>query len=256
LRIKFLGTHNTESRTTKLISYLIDGMLAIDAGSIPSELTFSEQQQLKAIFLTHGHYDHIRGLPAFAFANTEFLIPVFGTTEALDILRSHLLDGIIYPKLAEKDSFLGKPVLDLTAIEPFETIHFEGYQITAIKVNHPRGAIGYNIKAENGHSIFCAGDTGPGLSGVWTVIRPDTLIMDVTFPNELATVAEESSHLCPELLMNELEEFQRIHNYFPRVISIHLTPDHEMTIKKELAVVSQKLNIQIDIAQEGEEFYL
>lgn len=256
MRIKFLGTHNTESRSTKLISYLIDGVLAIDAGSIPSELTFSEQQQIKAIFLTHGHYDHIRGIPAFAFANTERLIPVFGTTEALDILRSHLLDGIIYPKLAEKDSFLGKPVLDLTAIEPAKTIQFEDYQITAIKVNHPRGAIGYDIKEGNGHSVFCAGDTGPGLSGVWSIIHPATLIADVTFPNELASVAEESCHLCPDLLMNELKEFNRIHNYLPRIISIHLSPNYEPTIKNELAIVSQKLNVQIDVAHEGEEFSL
>jgi len=256
LRIKFLGTHNSESRTTKLISYLIDGVLAIDAGSIPSELSFSEQQQIRAILLTHGHYDHIRGIPAFAFANTERLIPVFGTAEALNILRSHLLDGIIYPKLAEKDSFLGKPVLDLIAIEPFKTIRFEGYEITAIKVNHPCGAIGFEIKEANGHSAFCTGDTGPGLSQVWNMIHPDILITDVTFPNELASVAEESCHLCPDLLMHELENFQRIHRYFPRVISIHLTPNHEMTIKNELAVVSQKLKIQIDIAQEGEEFSL
>jgi ribonuclease BN (tRNA processing enzyme) len=256
LRIKFLGTHNTESRTTKLISYLIDGVLAIDAGSMSSELTFIKQQKIKAIFITHGHYDHIRGIPAFAFANTERITPVFGTVEALDILRTHLLDGIIYPRLAEEDSFLGKPVLELTAIEPLKTIQFDNYKITAVPVNHPRGAVGYEIKMGNGNSIFCAGDTGPGLTKVWGVIHPDMLIIDVTFPNELSSVAEESYHLCPDLLMKELTGFKRVHGYIPRIITIHLSPKYEKMIESELDNISQIMNLQISIAHEGEEFSL
>lgn len=255
MQIKFLGTHNTESRTTRLISFLIDGVLAIDTGSMPSELTFAEQKKIKAILLTHGHYDHIRGIPAFAFANTERVTPVFGMVEALDILRSHLLDGIIYPRFAEEDSFLGKPVLELIAIEPLKTVQFEDYQITAVPVNHPRGAIGYEIKMGN-HSIFYTGDTGPGLTETWRAIHPDMLVVDMTFPNELSSVAEESCHLCPEFLMKELTEFKRIHDYLPWIIAIHLSPQYKKTIENELGIISQTMHLQIDIAREGEELSL
>ena len=77
MKIRFLGTHNAESKDTKLISFVIDDVLAVDAGSLASELTFSEQEKIKAILLSHGHYDHIRGVPSFAFNNPDHTTRVF-----------------------------------------------------------------------------------------------------------------------------------------------------------------------------------
>ena len=53
--IRFLGTHNAESKDTKLVSFLVDDVLAVDAGSLASELTFSEQEKIGVILLSHGH---------------------------------------------------------------------------------------------------------------------------------------------------------------------------------------------------------
>ena len=71
MHVKFVGTHNTESSDCKLSAFVIDKTLAVDAGSIPSELSFAEQQAIKGILLSHGHYDHIRGIPAFAQASAK-----------------------------------------------------------------------------------------------------------------------------------------------------------------------------------------
>jgi len=35
-----MGVHNAESKDTKLVSFLIDDVLAVDAGSFASELSF------------------------------------------------------------------------------------------------------------------------------------------------------------------------------------------------------------------------
>ena len=102
MRIKFLGAHNAESRSTKLVSFLIDDILAVDAGSLASELSFLEQKKIKAILLSHGHYDHIRGVPSFAFNNRNHTTKVFATSQTLKILSSHLIDGIIYPEFTKK----------------------------------------------------------------------------------------------------------------------------------------------------------
>tara|TARA_Y100000310_G_scaffold215713_1_gene216645 strand:+ start:381 stop:644 length:264 start_codon:yes stop_codon:yes gene_type:complete len=66
MKIQILGAHICESQTSKLTSLLIDDVLAIDAGGLTSSLSFEAQQKIKAILLTHQHYDHIRDIPTIA----------------------------------------------------------------------------------------------------------------------------------------------------------------------------------------------
>jgi len=64
MNIQLLGVHNCESQNTKLTSLLIDDILVVDAGGLTSSLSFEAQRKLKAILLTHQHYDHIKDVPA------------------------------------------------------------------------------------------------------------------------------------------------------------------------------------------------
>ena len=95
MNIQVLGAHNCESQDSKFVSLLVDDILAIDAGGLTSSLSFSAQQKLKAILLTHRHYDHIRDIPAIAM--NLFLrnasITVYSTQPVYDALTTHLLNG-------------------------------------------------------------------------------------------------------------------------------------------------------------------
>jgi len=251
--VRFLGAHNAESRDTKLPSFLIDDVLAVDAGSLASELSFSEQEKIKAILLSHGHYDHIRGVPAFAFNNTGKTTGVFATQQTLKILSSHLVDGIIYPKFTKKiPFFLEKPSLKFVALEPFNPLDIEGYQVLALPVNHTISTVGFEITSKDGKRLFYTGDTGSGLSALWEHVSPELIIMDVTFPNRLENRAINAKHLCPKFMKNELIEFFRIKEYFPKIILFHLFPKFEEEIKKEVKEVSNELKIPINIACEGD----
>ena len=66
MKIHILGAHNCESKDTKLTSLVIDGRLVLDAGGLTSGLSLSDQEQLKAVLLTHQHYDHVRDIMALA----------------------------------------------------------------------------------------------------------------------------------------------------------------------------------------------
>ena len=251
--IRVLGAHNAESINTKLISLVIDDVIAIDAGSLASELTFSEQEKIKTILLTHGHYDHIRGVPSFAFNNPNQTTKIFATPQTLKLLSSHLVDGIIYPKFTTKiPFFLEKPSLKFVALEPFKTVDINGYQVTPLPVNHTINTVGFEITSINGKNVFYTGDTGPGLSALWGYISPQVIIMDLTFPNRLENRAINSAHLCPKMLKNELQNFFRVKNYYPKIFLIHLSPKLEKEIKSEVKDISKELDLTINIAKEGE----
>ncbi len=254
--IRFLGTHNAESKNTRLVSFLIDDVLAVDAGSLVSELTFPEQKKIKAILLSHGHYDHIRAIPAFAFNNSDRTTKVIATSKTLEILSSHLIDGVVYPKFTSEASFLRKATLQLVSVEPLVRQEIEGYDILAVPMRHNLDGVGFEITSRDRKTLFYTGDTGPGLSSIWGNISPQLIITDVTWPNNLANAAKDAGHLCPEMLKEELIEFRRVNNYLPRVAVIHVSPQHEPEIEREVREVAKSLGTSIDIAHEGEELIL
>jgi Cft2 family RNA processing exonuclease len=254
--IRFLGTHNAESKNTRLVSFLIDDVLAVDAGSLVSELTFPEQKKLKAILLSHGHYDHIRAIPAFAFNNSDRTTKVIATPKTLEILSSHLIDGVVYPKFTSEASFLRKATLRLVPVEPLERQRIEGYEIMALPVRHNLDGVGFEITSGDRKNLFYTGDTGPGLSSVWRKISPQLIIADVTWPNNLANAARDAGHLCPEMLREELIEFRRVNDYLPKVVVIHTSPQHESEIEREVREAAKSLETSIDIAHEGQQLTL
>jgi len=254
--IRFLGTHNAESKNTRLVSFLIDDVLAVDAGSLASELTFTEQKKIKAILLSHGHYDHIRAVPAFAFNNSDRTTTVIATPKTLEILSSHLINGVVYPKFTSEASFLRKVTLQLVPMELFKRQNIEGYEVMAVPVRHNLDGIGFEITSGDGKTLFYTGDTGPGLSSVWGNISPQLIIADVTWPNSLANAGKDAGHLCPEMLKEELIEFRRVNGYLPKVAVLHMSPQYEPEIEGEIGEVAKLLGTSIDITHEGEELIL
>jgi len=250
MKIRILGAHMFESKDTHLSSILIDDILAVDAGGLASSLTFPEQEQVKYILLTHGHYDHIRDIPAFALKNQDRTTDIYATEHTLDILTTHFINGAVYPKFTEWPS-PEHPALKLNTIEPYESVIIGEYTFLAVPVCHSMPAWGYQIMDNKGKSIFFSGDTGPGLHSCWDHIAPQTMIMDMGFSNKSAAIASKPGHLCPSLLGEELRDFHRIQGYFPRVIMTHLNPEVEDEVKEEAQQLAQELGIEISLAYEG-----
>lgn len=256
MKIKVLGAHNAESKYTALSCLLIDGKIVVDAGSLTSKLSFGSQSKIKLILLTHGHYDHLRDIPAFAFSNACLKTKVFGTKETLDILSTHLIDGKIYPDFSRNNPVCGTQTLEYNEIKPFDSFDYKGYKIKALPLNHIPGSVGYEIISEEGKSVFISGDTGPGLKSVWENISPDVIIIELTFPNEKEDVAKNSGHFVPKTLKNELTEFKQFKGYLPKIYVYHLTAMFEKKIKKEVEDIEECLDIKINFAVEGDEIII
>lgn len=251
MKIKFLGVHNTESKDTKLLSLLIDDILVLDAGGLTSSLSFSAQLRLKAILITHQHYDHIRDIPAIAmnFFLRQEVISIYTTAPVKEALLTHLLNGDIYSKFQEKPQ--EKPTINFHEVKPYQTMRIEGYSLLALPVAHTGPAVGYQLISALGKALFYTGDTGPGLDLCWQYVSPQLLVTEVMVPNRYEDFARESGHLAPSLLRGELMSFQKLKGYLPRVVAVHMNPALEAEIGAELAVVAKELDCSIKLAYEG-----
>ena len=256
MNIQLLGVHNCESQNTKLTSLLIDDILVVDAGGLTSSLSFPAQQKLKAILLTHQHYDHIRDVPAIAmnFYLCGATINIYSTQPVYNALTTYLLDGKLYPKFLEQPQ--GNPTIKFTLIEPYQTAQIEGYSILAVRVNHAVPTVGYQITSPDGKIVFYTGDTGPGLADCWENVAPQLLITEVTATNKYEEFAKESGHLTPSLFKQELAIFRELKGYLPQVVVVHLNPGLEEETKAEIAAVADDLNHPISVGYEGMELHL
>ena len=169
-------------------------ILVVDAGGLTSSLSLDEQCSLKAVLLTHQHYDHIRDNPAFAInlAISGRTIDMYTTQQAYDVIAAYLLDGKIYPTFLEYPP--DNPILRFTIIEPLKSFQVEGYDILPVPVQHSVPTVGYQITSPDNKVFFYTSDTGPGLDECWENISPQLIIIEVTNSNnEIRQTAREDS---------------------------------------------------------------
>lgn len=257
MKIKVLGAHCLESANTRLTSLLVDDILAVDAGGLTSGLNFEAQRKVRAVLVTHRHFDHARDVVLIGYYNAllpaaEYKDPkrVYSTSGTLDNILGDLLNDRTFPNFTRKlDS--GKIPLQLCPLEPYKSEIVEGYTVTAIPVKHSVPAVGYSVASPKGKSFFFTGDTGPGISEAWQHVTPDLLITEVTGTNALEERMIRVGHLTPNLLHQELAQFKEIKGYLPPVLLIHLPPELEDQIREEVAKVAKKLGADIKLGYEG-----
>lgn len=251
MRIKLLGAHNLEFKNTRLVSILIDDILAIDAGALASELSLTEQENLEAVMLSHYHYDHIRDIPTLSinFFGDRKTLNVYSTQAVHDALADHLLNDTIYPNFLERPP--EKPTVKFNVIEPDKPESIAGYEVLPVTVTHAVPTVGFQITSADGKKIFYTSDTGPGLAECWRKVTPELLITEVTSTNKYDEFARQSGHLTSKLLQNELESFRELKGYLPRIVLVHMTPTQEKDIEAEIEVVARNLDTEILLGYEG-----
>ena len=249
MELRILGTHNYESRDTRMASYLVDGVLALDAGSLTRALTFEEQSRVRAIVLSHRHFDHTRDLvPLGLYArNAEFTVDVYGIQDTIDYLRDHLLNPRLGPDFTQVPS-PERPAFRFHVVRFYEEFEVLGCSAVAVPVPHAVPAAAFQI-ASNDVKLFYTGDTGRGIGEQWSYVSPDVVLTEVTFGNDNEAKANEVGHLTPSLLGEVLDDFKAELGYLPIVIASHIHPPWEEAVRAELKQLSGRLGSKILIAE-------
>jgi len=253
MKVRILGAHNMEVHEAKHTCFLVDESIAIDAGSLMTSLSPEELDHIRAVLVTHRHFDHVRDLPSLGL-NTLYngsTVTAYSLRETLDTVFSRLMDGVLYPDLATDLTGSG-PKYKLHPIAPKEVIEVLGFAVRPIEVPHAAPTLGYILHEAEGSSFAYCGDSGGGLLPFFKdSFRPDPVFVEVTFANRMNDLAKLTGHLTPQLLQKEIEDARGERLTIPRIMVVHRQPSHEDEIREELAKVSADAGIEIVLAEEN-----
>lgn len=247
MELRILGSAGAEFPDFRPPAFLIDGILLLDAGTIGSVLSEEEQWNIHNIFITHSHLDHIRGIPALAdniiIKNLNHTVNIHCTNDVKTAMQNHLFNNIIWPDFTKIPSAVD-PVIAYSNIITYQEYEVEGYIIQAIPVNHTVPAVGFRVTA-GGRTLVYTGDTGP-TDDIWKYCSGiDALIVEVSFPNSMESLAILTKHMTSSMLMQELTKI----NILPKKILVtHPKPQYVEIIRDEI----ESLNIAgIELLRDG-----
>lgn len=248
-----LGSHNLETRSTRHTCYLIDGVLAVDAGSLVTGLSTPELEGIQALLLTHHHFDHTRDVPTLGLVRRDAAaaLAVYGLAETLEGTRRHLMDGEVYPDFTEPLNE-DPPRFVARAFTPGVAFKAAGHEVKALPVPHPVPAVGYIVRDGQGACIAITGDTGgdlmPFFRDPWA---PQTLFVEATFPDQQKDLARLTGHLTPGLLRDQLVAAKEQGLSLPKIIAVHRGLGSEADLLRQLAHVKADLGVQLVPGYQG-----
>jgi ribonuclease BN (tRNA processing enzyme) len=217
-----------------LSSYLINGRLAVDAGSLGLFGSVKSQSLVTDVLLTHSHLDHVAGLPVLidnVYDGDGECPTVRGPRETIECLRRDVFNGCLYPDMLALSERM-PPFVTLSVMEPRRPTDVAGLTVTAVPVNHVVPTFAYVIR-DRISAVAIVTDTAP-TEEVWDVVR-DTpglaaVFLEASFPESERELAAVSKHLTTGLFAEELAKLPPGVPVFP----VHIKPRYYAQVVAEL----------------------
>ena len=248
------GTKGTEGGTS---AFQIDAHNVIDAGNLLIPLK-EESATITTIWLTHSHLDHIIDIAYILdsyFSERKQTLIIRGLPETLIALQEHFLNDVIWPDFSK--IAMGEGEAMALAYESIEIgVSYplnESQSIEAFETVHTVPSCGYKISDEE-HAIFITADTSD-LSAVTTLIKrsntKNSLVVECSFPNELAKLAQESKHYTPKGLFKSLESLENSD------VDLYINHIKPLYLDKITAQIAQEKGVwDVEILKEGKKIHI
>jgi cAMP phosphodiesterase len=239
VRIQLLpSTFDSQGHATleqRLTCFLIDECVAVDAGSIALALSAEQRDKVRDIIVTHPHMDHIASLPIFIddlYPVLKKPIRIHATQEVIDLLERDIFNWNVYPRFSELRNDYG-PVMEYVPIpigQEFKAAHLT---VTAVPVNHIVPTVGL-VVADGKSTVAFSSDTYE-TEEFWKIVNRaanmHAILIEASFPDSMAKLAEVSRHFTPASLKRELSKLN--HNGLD-ILAVHIKPAYRQTIIDEL----------------------
>lgn len=238
LQIRVLGCSGSIAAGSRTTSFLLGGVVLIDAGTGVGDLTLEEMVAIDHILITHSHLDHILAIGLLADSVTRRRhaagrppIQVRALPATLAALRTHVFNSIIWPDFTRLPDPV-HPVLQFTPLAEGDQLSVAGMAIEVLPARHTVPAVGYAVHGRAGAWVF-TGDTGrnPALWGRLAQMEVAALVIETAFRDDELALARISQHLCPSELREELAQLKA-----PADVYItHIKPGEVDAVMSEIA---------------------
>ena len=238
MQVQILGSAvGVGSSHQYMMSYLINGTVAIDAGCIGLLTPVERQEEIQHVFISHTHIDHIGSLPTLVdntYKPTPDCVCVWGGAEVLECLRKDIFNDRVWPDMITMSETM-PPFLELRELTAGQPVEVCGLRITPLKLDHVTPTMGFVVEDEN-TAVGFVSDTGP-TQAVWDHLNQvenlHAVFLEASFPNSMQWLADASQHLTPKQFGEEAAKLHRDVDW----IAVHLKPSHTQTLIDELSAL-------------------
>jgi len=235
MHVRVLGCSGGIGAGLRTTAFLVDDDVLVDAGTGVGDLAAPGMRDIRHVFVTHAHLDHVASIPLLVdhmFDELSEPLVVHAQQATIDALRTHIFNDVIWPDFSGLPNG-DHPVLQFDPMERGETRRIGERIFESIAVAHTVPTVGY--RCGDATSAFCfSGDTSTN-DTLWPALNRsaglDMLIVEVGFPDREAAMAQRACHYSPRLLAADLAKLE----HRPRIAVTHLKPGHEAQTMDELA---------------------
>jgi cAMP phosphodiesterase len=235
VKLQVLGCHGGELPTCRTTCFLVDDVLALDAGALTSTLSLERLCKVDHVLVGHSHFDHVKDLPLLAdlvIGRRDKPVTIHASRECARALRENMFNDALWPDFTRIPSRKA-PVLQIKTFKAGSSFKVGPYSVRSIPVSHPVESCGFVI-SDGESTLAMSGDTGP-TERLWKVLNQTeklkALLLETSFPNAMQALADVSGHLTPHTLASELTKFRR---NGAEVLLYHLKPAYVAELKREL----------------------
>jgi ribonuclease BN (tRNA processing enzyme) len=246
MRIRVLGCSGGIGAGARTTALLVDNDVLIDAGTGIGDLPLTELDSIRHVFLTHAHLDHVAGLPMLVDhvfdENFEAPLTVYAREETLRAVREHLFNDVIWPDFTRLPS-PDNPMLRWHVTGPGDTITINHRDFYAVDVMHTVPSLGFTV--QNSGGVFAvSGDTRTNET-LWPVLNAcddlRVLVIEVSFPDEMASLAVEAGHYTPKTLTADLARLK----HSPEIWLTGMKPGEEQRILQQVTDAAPERDIRM-----------
>ena len=254
MKLTILGCSGGIGSGRHTTCFKIDDDILIDAGTGITTLSLDELLAIDHVVLTHAHLDHVLGLPLLLDAVGEKRtkpVIVHALPEVLEVLSVHMFNWKLWPDFREIPS-AEDPWVRFDPWQMSEKLTLGACTFTPLPVNHVVPACGIQVSVTGGSLVFSGDTTSSEAFTAALNAIPDLrhLIIETSFENALANIAQAAKHHWPDSLAAELQALR----VRPQVWITHLKPGNEAAIMDELRAAAP--DWAVTALQQGQTFNL